>query len=248
MSIVPRSVSHAVQLARPDVEPRDLGPGHERHASGGRPAEQRADRAQRLADPVDRHAIGAEELAGIQERQQLQGLLRRDQAGAGHAPRLGHPELAPVVGPALLRASELDRPHRVEARRAVKVQRREELDRLEGEAGHRPRIARGEEAARRMGRRAAGRRDRPLVHHHDVGPAQPGEVVCGARADDPGTHDDERGGARDGHRIVVVAGRTHQWLPPRVDARRCPPMVAPPATVWVAARDGPFVDIRKGAP
>ncbi len=111
------------------------------------------------------------------------GLLRIDEPGARHAVARRDTELAPVVLPALLRAGQLQRADRVEARVAVVVERRHELDGLERQPGHRPRVARGEHATGRVRGGAAGGRDGPLVDDDDIAPAALDQVVrrAGAR-------------------------------------------------------------------
>src|SRR4029077_21165078 len=80
--------------------------------------------------------VGAQDLAWDEDRDELPGLLRRDEPRAGHAPRPGAAELASMVALAFLRARDLDRADRVEARPTAELQGREQLDRLEGQPGH----------------------------------------------------------------------------------------------------------------
>ena len=184
---------HTVELAGPDIEPDDACPRNERDTRCRGPIQQRADGSERLGDPVDRHVVRAEELADVQEREQRTGVVGRDDPRAGHAPRLGDTELAAMIGPALRRPRDLDGSDREEARLVRGAERREEVDSLEGQPGHRPRVARREDAARRVGGRAARRRDRSRVDHHDVGPTAVDEVIRDARSDDAGADDHERG-------------------------------------------------------
>ena len=157
-----------MELPRPDVEPGDARLAVERHAAGGRAADERRHRAERLAHAVDGAVVRAQELARREQRDQLAGLIRRQELGPGMPQHCAAADLALVVLPALRRARELQRADREEARLAVDVERREQLDGLERETGHRARVVRGEEPARRMGRGAARGRDRSLVDHDDV--------------------------------------------------------------------------------
>ena len=62
--------------------------------------------------------------------------------------------------------------------------------------GHLPRVVGQEDEVRGVAGRAAGVRQRALLDQDDVAPAQPGEVVDEAVADDAGADDDDARGTR----------------------------------------------------
>ena len=113
--------------------------------------------------------------------------------GAGHpAPQLLHP----LLGAGDLEAAGL----REDAHLLVL------LDRVEGQVGDLPGVVDQEDEVRRVPGRAAGVGQRALVDLDDVGPAESGQVVHEAVADDAGADDDDLGGAGDGGHVHSFDG------------------------------------------
>src|SRR5699024_12202129 len=103
---------------------------------------------------------------------------------------------------------------------------------VEGEVGDLTRMVDGEDEVRRVAGRAAGIRQRALVDLDDVLPAELGEMVDEAVADDAGTDNDDAGLGGDGsHGRLLSDGffALHCCLPTHSvrDAELCT-MIAPP--------------------
>ena len=150
--------------------------------------------AQRVDDADRRRPEGADDLVGVEERHLLHHELRRDQLGldapglgAGHAP----PQLLhPLLGAGHLEAAGLGE----DAHLLVLAHR------VQREVGDLAGVVDGKDEVRRVPGRAAGVGQRAHVELDDVGPAELGEVVDEAVADDAGSDDDDLGGGGDcGH-------------------------------------------------
>ena len=104
------------------------------------------------------------------------------------APRLRRRHPAPELLHPLLGAGDLDAAALGEDVELAVLARA-----LGRERRHLLRVVDREDEVRRVSGRAAGVRQRPLVEEHDVGPAQPREVVGEAVADDAAADDDGAG-------------------------------------------------------
>ena len=178
-----------------DVQAGDLDGRHD----GERAQLQRAlahdrARAQRVDDADARRPEGADDLVRVEERH-----LLRDERPAStssdsmpHALRRRHPPaqlLHPLLGARDLEAAGLGEdaqllvlPHGVER-----------------QVGDLAGVVDREDEVRRVAGGAAGVGQRALVDLHDVAPAEPGQVVDEAVADDAGADDDDPGGGGNAH-------------------------------------------------
>ncbi len=145
--------------------------------------------AQRIDDADARRVEAAEDHRLLHVRDELLHLRRRDQLAPFDPPRLrrGHPALQLLH--ALLGAGDLDA-----AALREHAPLRVLAHRLERQLRHLLRVVDREDEVRGVTGRTAGVRQRPLVDQHKVAPAERGEVVGQAVADDSGA-DDHRLGA-----------------------------------------------------
>jgi len=134
--------------------------------------------------------IRAEDRGRVEQRDLLRGLGGREQLGPLEAVGAREPQPALQLPQPRLRRRDLDPADPVPGRLAVAVQRAVERDRLLGDPAHHPGAVRLEREPRRVRARASGLEQRTLVEHEHVALAELGEVVGGARADDPGADDD----------------------------------------------------------
>ena len=176
-----------------DVEAGDLDVGDDGERAGlQRPLAHDRAGAQRVDDADARRPEGADDLVVLEEGHLL---LRRtpgvtSSASMPQAFALRHPPaqlLHPLLGAGDLEAAGLGEdahllvlPHRVER-----------------EVGDLPGVVDGEDEVRRVTGRAARVGQRPLVDLDDVAPAEPGQVVDQAVADDAGADDDAACGGGD---------------------------------------------------
>ena len=150
--------------------------------------------AQRVDDADRRRPERAEDPVRVEERHPLDDLLRRDQLGLdAPRPRRGHPAaqlLHPLLGARDLEAAGLgEDAHLLVLAHAV-----------ERQVGDLAGVVDGEDEVRRVAGGAAGVGQRALVDLDDVAPAEAGQVVDQAVADDAGADDDHaRGGRNGGH-------------------------------------------------
>jgi hypothetical protein len=146
----------------------------------------------RLDDPDGRRPERADDHLGIEERQRLVDLLGGDQLGVdAPGPGAGDPPgqlLHPLGGPGDFVAAGLgEDPELLVLPHAVG-----------GDVGHLPGVVDREDEVARVPGGAARVGQRPLVELHEVPPAEPGQVVGEAVADDAGADDDGSGAGRQG--------------------------------------------------
>ena len=142
--------------------------------------------AERVDDRHRRRVEAAEQDRLVDERHELLDLGRRDEAAVLDAPglRRGHPP--PQLLHPLLGARDLDAAALVQ-RSGLAVL----AHRLERELRHLLRVVDREDEVGGVAGRAAGVRERPLVHLDEVGPAELREPAGQRVADDPSAdHDD----------------------------------------------------------
>ena len=143
-----------------------------------------------LGQPVGRDEVAAQHHVAIEQRPRGDRLVRVEQA-AFDAPR-GRPVVAPVkVDQALRGQRDLEATDLAEAPLSIELERRELLDGVPRELGHRLRPVGLEDEARGVRRRAAGREQAALVHDRDVRPAAQDQLVGQRTAHDPGSDDDD---------------------------------------------------------
>ena len=135
-------------------------------------------------------------------------LVRIDQP-AVDAPR-GRPPVAPVkVDQALRGHRDLEAADLAEAPLPVELERRELLDGVARELGHRLRPVGLEDEPGSVRGRAAGGEQRTLVHDRDVRPARARSARRPAAADDPGADDHDVRARHRGTRSLVASAPSH---------------------------------------
>ena len=134
-----------------------------------------------LRDPVRRHEVGAEDVAGIEDRDPLGGLLGGEQLRSFDPVRAGVAAAPLQLLDPLVRRRDLDAADAVPGGLAVGLEPRVQVDRVLREPAHRPRAVRLEHEPGRVRGRASGLEQRPLIDHEDVGHTELGQVVRGAR-------------------------------------------------------------------
>ena len=177
----------APDVAVDHVDAGDLDLGRDRQGTQrlGCLAHQRAG-LERVDDADARRVEAAEDHRLVDERDHLLDLGRRQQPGALDAPRgrRRHPTLELLH--ALRRPRDLDAAGLViDAELAVLV------GAVDREGRHLLGVVGQEDEVRRVPGGPTGARERALVEQHDVPPAQPGEVVDHAVADDSRADDDD---------------------------------------------------------
>ena len=181
---------HTACSASLDVDARHLGAGeHACAASLGVLAHERAG-SQRVDDVDARRVEGPEDHARVDEGDPLDRLLGREELASLLAPRERRRDAPVQLLHPLRRPRELD---------PAAPRRQLQLHVLSGallrERRHLLRVVDGEDEVRRVARGAAGIRESSFLDQDEVGPAEPGQVVREAVADDARPDDDRlRGG------------------------------------------------------
>ena len=131
--------------------------------------------------------------AGSQDRDPLGGLLGGEELGPLDPVGTGIAATPLQLLGALVRGRDLDPADAVPGGLAVDLEPGVQVDRVLGEAAHRPRAVRLEHQPGRVRGRPSGLEQRTLIDHEDVRHTELGQVVRGAGADDPRPdHDDLR--------------------------------------------------------
>jgi hypothetical protein len=123
-----------------DVEPSDRDAALEDHSLRTRSACELGHEPDGLRDPVGRHPEPTEDVRGIDQRDPLHDLRRRQQLGVLDPGRTREPLSAGELGHPLLRGRDLDPADAVPARMAVGIEaeRAVEPDRVLRDPAHRP--------------------------------------------------------------------------------------------------------------
>jgi DNA-binding GntR family transcriptional regulator len=226
---------HAAHAAALDDEPGRLAAAERPQPArrGGRAA-HRLGAADRLGDPVVGDEQPAEDAVGVDERDALADLGRSEQRGV--QPEAERAAVAArELGPALLGRRDLDAADRVEARQPVELERAEQRARGLRELRHRRRRVELEDEPGGVRRRAARLPQRPLVDHHQVGPALADQMMGhrGARDAGPDDHRARRLGESGG---VARRCLRHGQTDISIAVARQPRGAVPPA------RDGLIAD------
>ena len=155
----------------------------------------------RLGQSVGRDEVAAQHDGPVEQRRETYALVGVEQPGALEPPRLGVAVAPAQVGKTSRGRGNLQAADLSEAPLPVERQPAVLRDRVLRELGHRLRRVGLEHETRRVRGRAAGRVQRPLLEHRDVGPAPGDELVGERRAHDPGPDDHDLRRRSHGRRI-----------------------------------------------
>ncbi len=167
-----------------------LSLGQEDRAPRDRAPSLRFDRAYRRGQAVARGVKAAQDSRAVQQRVQLDALVRADQPPR-HSPGLRPTRLAMQVRPALGGGGDLEPAHPVEHRPIAMVQSGEFVHGVASECAHGFRRVGRKHQAGGMRRGSAGGEQGPAVDHRDIDDPPGGQLVGQRSPNDAGTHDDD---------------------------------------------------------